>query len=86
MFRRLRCWPQLFTDGNIYMVKMDLLDDAVRVLSYDERAALLATAITIDNDYFSRHSRGGYAFLTLVFVGDIHFIDKGKRGRSRETR
>lgn len=44
------------------MVKMDLLDDAVRVLSYDERAALLATAITIDNDYFSRHSRGGYAF------------------------
>lgn len=51
---------ELFTDGNIYMVKMDLLDDAARVLSYDERATLLATAITIDNDYFSHHSRSGY--------------------------
>jgi hypothetical protein len=49
---------QLFTDGNIYMVKMDMLEDAVRVLTYDERAVLLATAITIDNDYFSRHSGG----------------------------
>jgi hypothetical protein len=50
---------QLFTDGNIYMVKMDMLQDAVRVLTYDERAVLLAAAITIDNDYFSRHSRAG---------------------------
>eukprot|EP00123_Amoebidium_parasiticum_P015163 comp22818_c3_seq1/m.35833 comp22818_c3_seq1/g.35833 ORF comp22818_c3_seq1/g.35833 comp22818_c3_seq1/m.35833 type:complete len:465 (-) comp22818_c3_seq1:65-1459(-) len=54
---------ELFTDGNMYSVKMDMLSDAVRVLTYDERATLLATAITIDSDYFSRH--GGHGFMPM---------------------
>ncbi|KAG9318326.1 Scramblase-domain-containing protein [Chiua virens] len=33
-----------------------------RDLTIDERALVLATAINIDYDYFSRHSEGGHGF------------------------
>ncbi|KDN46462.1 Scramblase-domain-containing protein [Tilletiaria anomala UBC 951] len=34
-------------------------NESTRVLTLDERAVSLATAVSIDFDYFSRHSRGG---------------------------
>eukprot|EP01116_Phalansterium_solitarium_P017330 TRINITY_DN4240_c0_g1_i1.p1 TRINITY_DN4240_c0_g1~~TRINITY_DN4240_c0_g1_i1.p1 ORF type:complete len:520 (+),score=178.91 TRINITY_DN4240_c0_g1_i1:935-2494(+) len=67
---------ELFTDANQYLVKMatvpaiaapDSSDapaafEAFRELSIAERAVTLATAVTVDFDYFSRHSRGGGLF------------------------
>ncbi len=49
---------ELFTDGNQYIVHLEEAI-AVRQLSVLERAMVLGTAVTIDNDYFSRHSGGG---------------------------
>lgn len=67
---------ELFTDTGVYILKMDpsainidspqgyQLDPAMvatQPLSLDQRAVLLTTAVSIDFDYFSRHSRqGGY--------------------------
>lgn len=59
---------ELFTDTGVYIVRMDPASFAglgnihPRVagpLTLDQRAVMLATAVSIDFDYFSRHSRGG---------------------------
>eukprot|EP01135_Chromosphaera_perkinsii_P007001 Nk52_evm2s659 gene=Nk52_evmTU2s659 len=62
---------EIFTDANQYIIKMDMLDNSVRTLLYDERAVTLAAAISIDFDYFSRHSRaGGHGgFMPFMFPG-----------------
>ncbi|ORX89141.1 Scramblase, partial [Basidiobolus meristosporus CBS 931.73] len=50
---------EIFTDTGTYMLKMDDVEDNARALTLDERAVTLAAAVTIDFDYFSRHSRHG---------------------------
>lgn len=60
---------ELFTDTGVYLLKMDgsafaqdpNLQDSVSdvPLTMDQRAVLLGTAVSIDFDYFSRHSGNG---------------------------
>lgn len=65
---------ELFTDTGVYILKMDPstfnIDNgpgfqinpeylSSQPLSLDQRAVLLTTAVSIDFDYFSRHSRPG---------------------------
>lgn len=59
---------EMFTDTGVYIVRMDpasfeglgdLYPSVAGPLTLDQRAILLGTAISIDFDYFSRHSRGG---------------------------
>lgn len=60
---------ELFTDTGVYLLRMDSstfdLDpnsqDAVspHSLTLDQRAVVLGTAVSIDFDYFSRHSGNG---------------------------
>lgn len=47
---------EIFTDKGQYVVHFDATPNQKRSLSLEERAVLLACAITIDIDYFSRHS------------------------------
>ncbi|CEP61283.1 Aim25p LALA0_S02e10902g [Lachancea lanzarotensis] len=68
---------ELFTDTGVYIVRMDStrsfqgvyppesLSD--QILDLDQRAVLLANAVSIDFDYFSRHSRQGGG---LIGFGD----------------
>lgn len=59
---------ELFTDTGMYVVRFDSEQSlegvyegqprSKRVLDLDERAVVLANAVSIDFDYFSRHSRG----------------------------
>lgn len=59
---------EMFTDTGVYIVRMDpasfaglgdLYPSVAGPLTLDQRAILLGTAVSIDFDYFSRHSRGG---------------------------
>lgn len=65
---------ELFTDTGVYIVRMDpasfaglgdLYPKVAGPLSLDQRAVLLATAVSIDFDYFSRHSRQGGGFFSF---------------------
>lgn len=67
---------ELFTDTGIYVVRMDpyafsgLEDRFPKVggpMTLDQRAVLLGTAVSIDFDYFSRHSNHG----GLFHFGDV---------------
>lgn len=62
---------ELFTDTGVYMVRMDpasfeglgdLYPSVAGPLTLDQRAVLLGNAVSIDFDYFSRHSRLGGGF------------------------
>ena len=47
-----------------------LYDDKPTGMTLDQRAVMLATAVTVDFDYFSRHSSaGGMGFMPLWFPG-----------------
>lgn len=59
---------ELFTDTGVYIVRMDpasfaglgnLYPTVAGPLTLDQRAVLLGNAVSIDFDYFSRHSRSG---------------------------
>lgn len=58
---------ELFTDTGVYILQMDAADagestvtnEKAPGLTLDQRAVLLATAVSIDYDYFSRHSTRG---------------------------
>ncbi|KAI9341758.1 Scramblase, partial [Obelidium mucronatum] len=50
---------EIFTDTGVYAIHMDNIPPS-RPISLDERAVILACAIDIDIDYFSRHSGHGY--------------------------
>ncbi|QEU62678.1 Aim25 [Kluyveromyces lactis] len=66
---------ELFTDTGVYIVRFDsqqsfdgvypqeMLSD--KVLNYDQRAVMLSNAVSIDFDYFSRHSRYGGGLLSF---------------------
>lgn len=66
---------ELFTDTGVYIVRFDSQqsfqgvypDEFIsdKVLNYDQRAVMLANAVSIDFDYFSRHSRHGGGLLSF---------------------
>ncbi|KAA8898830.1 hypothetical protein TRICI_006464 [Trichomonascus ciferrii] len=62
---------ELFTDTGVYLLRMDpsafadsqdLYPDVAGPLTLDQRAVMLGTAVSIDFDYFSRHSNRGGLF------------------------
>ncbi|GFF62117.1 scramblase family protein [Aspergillus lentulus] len=71
---------ELFTDTGVYALRMDSaalgpedLTTQANVptgMTLDQRAVMLATAVSIDFDYFSRHSgAGGFGFMPIWFPG-----------------
>ena len=50
---------EIFTDTGQYVIRMDATEGQVRGMTLDERAVTLAAAVSIDFDYFSRHSTHG---------------------------
>lgn len=62
---------EIFTDTGQYVIRMDAVDDQdpnlpplIRGMTLEERAVMLSCAVSIDFDYFSRHSgHGGFGFL-----------------------
>ncbi|KAI7861605.1 Scramblase, partial [Spinellus fusiger] len=50
---------EIFTDSGQYVLRMDAAQGNARGMTLDERAVTLACAISIDFDYFSRHSSHG---------------------------
>ncbi|KAI9933335.1 hypothetical protein AWENTII_002627 [Aspergillus wentii] len=72
---------ELFTDTGVYALRMDSAglvpgetptapNNAVPGMTLDQRAVMLATAVSVDFDYFSRHSgSGGFGFMPMWFPG-----------------
>ncbi|KAL4996303.1 Scramblase-domain-containing protein [Aspergillus recurvatus] len=71
---------EIFTDTGVYALRMDsaalkpsgALDQnsSITSMTLDQRAVMLATAVNIDFDYFSRHSgSGGLGFFPMWFPG-----------------
>ncbi|KAJ5104725.1 hypothetical protein NUU61_002072 [Penicillium alfredii] len=71
---------EFFTDTGVYALRMDSAglghepspnhDRKTPGMTLDQRAVMLATAVSIDFDYFSRHSgAGGMGFMPLWFPG-----------------
>ncbi|KAJ5647325.1 Scramblase-domain-containing protein [Penicillium lividum] len=75
---------ELFTDTGVYALRMDSAEPGTEGsptmspaevskptgMTLDQRAIVLATAVTIDFDYFSRHSNSsGFGFMPLWFPG-----------------
>ncbi|ORY95476.1 Scramblase-domain-containing protein [Syncephalastrum racemosum] len=60
---------EIFTDTGQYVLRMDAAEGHTRALTLDERAVTLACAISIDFDYFSRHSQHGGGFMPFPFFG-----------------
>ncbi|KAG9531396.1 Scramblase-domain-containing protein, partial [Aureobasidium melanogenum] len=67
---------EIFTDTGVYALRMDsaALEEGAQeqmAMTLDQRAIMLATAVSIDFDYFSRHSGhvGGGGFFPLWFPG-----------------
>lgn len=71
---------EIFTDTGVYALRMDSAGagteasasqgNATPGMTLDQRAVMLATAVSVDFDYFSRHSgSGGFGFLPLWFPG-----------------
>lgn len=67
---------EIFTDTGVYALRMDSAAEAnatessedVTAMTLDQRAVMLATAVSIDFDYFSRHSRaGGPGFMPIFW-------------------
>lgn len=70
---------ELFTDTGVYALRMDSAvadpgevpagaGNQITGMTLDQRAVMLATAVSIDFDYFSRHSgSGGIGFFPLWF-------------------
>lgn len=72
---------EIFTDTGVYALRMDSAGlggseaapgpvSPVTAMTLDQRAVMLATAVSIDFDYFSRHSHaGGMGFMPLWLPG-----------------
>lgn len=72
---------EIFTDTGVYALRMDSAGlglvqapneaNAPTGMTLDQRAVMLATAVSVDFDYFSRHSSsgGGFGFMPLWFPG-----------------
>ncbi|RIA82653.1 Scramblase-domain-containing protein [Glomus cerebriforme] len=62
---------EIFTDTGQYVIRMESAQNSFRNLSLDERAVILAAAVSIDFDYFSRLSEhGGFLHLPIPFISD----------------
>ncbi|KAI8899444.1 Scramblase-domain-containing protein [Globomyces pollinis-pini] len=59
---------EIFTDMGQYVVHYESTPNSTRSLSLDERAVFLACAVTIDIDYFSRHSSSGHGIIPPIGV------------------
>ncbi|VDC06035.1 unnamed protein product [Peniophora sp. CBMAI 1063] len=59
---------EIFTDTSQYYINFK---PRARQLSPKERAIVLATAVNVDVDYFSRHSKGGGSWLGALLLFDI---------------
>ncbi|ANB13314.1 Aim25p [Sugiyamaella lignohabitans] len=71
---------ELFTDTGVYVLRMDPSSfDEIRdiypnlggPLTLDQRAVMLGTAVSIDFDYFSRHSNRGYVLFRLLSMTNV---------------
>jgi hypothetical protein len=79
---------EIFTDTSQYMIRFDSLSGMAqeqmehkgRALNLDERAVVLATAISIDFDYFSRHSGGHGLMGWFPFFGGGGYGDSASSG------
>ncbi|KAI4725776.1 Scramblase-domain-containing protein [Aureobasidium sp. EXF-10728] len=68
---------EIFTDTGVYALRMDSAaegdaSEEQMAMTLDQRAVMLATAVSIDFDYFSRHSGvggGGFGFLPMWIPG-----------------
>lgn len=61
---------ELFTDTGQYVLRMDAVEGSSRGLTLDERAIALACAVSIDFDFFSRHSsHGAGGIMPFPFFG-----------------
>ncbi|KAL2863491.1 scramblase family protein [Aspergillus lucknowensis] len=71
---------EIFTDTGVYALRMDSAalkaieapdqGTAITGMTLDQRAVMLATAVSIDFDYFSRHSgAGGMGFFPMLIPG-----------------
>ncbi|RDW93172.1 scramblase family protein [Aspergillus mulundensis] len=71
---------EIFTDTGVYALRMDSAalkpaeeaeqNTSITAMTLDQRAVMLATAVSIDFDYFSRHSgSGGLGFFPMWFPG-----------------
>ncbi len=74
---------ELFTDTGVYILRMEpealetdeyrgLINNNPQGLDIDQRAILLSTAVSIDFDYFSRHSRSGSGGLFPFYSYDSY--------------
>ncbi|KAI8084487.1 Scramblase-domain-containing protein [Halteromyces radiatus] len=60
---------EIFTDSGQYVLRMDAMEGS-HGLTLDQRSVMLACAISIDFDYFSRHSsHGSGGFFPMPFFG-----------------
>lgn len=61
-----------------------LMQEVVRPLSVDERTLILATAVSIDFDYFSQHSHGGgllpFGFMPFPGAPPVPYPSDGGEG------
>lgn len=61
---------EIFTDTGEYVLRMDAVEGNSRGMTLDERAVTLACAVSIDFDYFSRHSsHGSGGFMPFPMFG-----------------
>lgn len=68
---------ELFTDTGVYALRMDSAKDPINAeelpatgMTLDQRAVMLASAVSVDFDYFSRHSgSGGFGFMPMWIPG-----------------
>lgn len=61
---------EIFTDKGQYVVHYDATPNQARPISLEERAVLLACAITVDIDYFSQHSSHNLGIGPVIGGGD----------------
>lgn len=86
---------EIFTDTGAYILRMDAAAQASQEeskstelvhreapgLTLDQRAVMMATAVSIDFDYFSRHSgHGGMGFMPLWWPGAGGAAEAGAAG------
>ncbi|KAL4801575.1 Scramblase-domain-containing protein [Aspergillus unguis] len=71
---------EIFTDTGVYALRMDSAalkpteapdqNTSITGMTLDQRAVMLATAVSVDFDYFSRHSgSGGFGFFPMWIPG-----------------
>ncbi|CAO3617249.1 unnamed protein product [Cunninghamella blakesleeana] len=70
---------EIFTDTGEYVLRMDAVEES-KGLTLDQRTVMLACAVSIDFDYFSRHSShsAGGGFMPIPFFGGGSYENEPK--------